>query len=293
MRTLRSWQLEFTALAAIWASSFMFNQADRRALAARCGWRSAGQPRALTLLAIALAKRQSLRFKQATVGRTLAVVAVLFKRRPVHPVRLRRAPRLLDRRGLWNATTPLWTLIGVSLALRGERPNGAARAGLALGFVGALLILMPWRALGSGRLDGELACAAAAACYGAGFTYIPPPESPAGRRGAIAFVCGAADDRNRDARRAPAGQLLTAVDARASRIAGVLSTRDPRERPRLPAQLRHPRAGPARRIASTVTYVSPLFSTVLGILALGETLSWIRAARRRRSARRASRSPQA
>jgi drug/metabolite transporter (DMT)-like permease len=74
--------------------------------------------------------------------------------------------------GLLNATTPLWTAL-IAMAVRLERDVTPTRvAGLAIGFVGALVIFEPWR-LGSQVLSwGGLACLVAAACYGVSYVYM-------------------------------------------------------------------------------------------------------------------------
>jgi drug/metabolite transporter (DMT)-like permease len=73
--------------------------------------------------------------------------------------------------GVLNATTPLWAL-GVGLALGTERQRNPARfAGLALGFVGVLLIFAPWQKAGLASW-GALACLAAAASYAVAYTYV-------------------------------------------------------------------------------------------------------------------------
>ena len=74
--------------------------------------------------------------------------------------------------GLLNATTPLWTAL-IAMAVRLERDVTPMKvAGLAVGFLGALVIFEPWR-LGSQVLSwGGLACLVAAACYGVSFVYM-------------------------------------------------------------------------------------------------------------------------
>jgi drug/metabolite transporter (DMT)-like permease len=181
MRTLRSWQLEFTALAAIWGSSFMFIKLIGERwppLWVAFGRVSLG---ALTLLTIAATRRQWLRF-DARLWRDVAIIAVLFNAAPftLFAYGERHVSSIVA--GLWNATTPLWTLVGVMSVLPGER-------------------------LGAGRITGVLSLGV----LGSGIAYL------------LNF------------------DILT-------------------------------RAGAT--IASTVTYVVPLFATALGIIVLGESLSW-------------------
>ncbi|HEU4422410.1 MAG TPA: DMT family transporter [Pilimelia sp.] len=73
--------------------------------------------------------------------------------------------------GVFNATTPLWSLL-IGLAVGTERGLRPARLiGLLLGFAGVLLIFAPWH--GSGLLGwGAVALLGAAASYAAAFAYM-------------------------------------------------------------------------------------------------------------------------
>lgn len=74
--------------------------------------------------------------------------------------------------GILNGTTPLFTLGVAVLALRSERLSPHRVAGLLLGFAGVVVVVGPWRADGgSNAISGQLACLAAAACYGVAFVY--------------------------------------------------------------------------------------------------------------------------
>ncbi|WP_309115176.1 DMT family transporter [Saccharothrix sp.] len=73
--------------------------------------------------------------------------------------------------GVLNATTPLWAL-AIGLALGFEKQRNAARLiGLVLGFAGTLLIFAPWQKAGLASW-GALACLAAAASYAVAYTYV-------------------------------------------------------------------------------------------------------------------------
>lgn len=74
--------------------------------------------------------------------------------------------------GILNGTTPLFTLVAALLALREERLSPARVGGLLLGFVGVVVVVGPWNGDGDANaLSGQIACLAAAACYGFGFVY--------------------------------------------------------------------------------------------------------------------------
>jgi drug/metabolite transporter (DMT)-like permease len=74
--------------------------------------------------------------------------------------------------GVLNATTPLWTVLVAVLAGQERNLTSTRVVGLAVGFVGALVIFQPWTLDGGDNLGGQLACLAAAASYGVSYVYI-------------------------------------------------------------------------------------------------------------------------
>jgi drug/metabolite transporter (DMT)-like permease len=76
-----------------------------------------------------------------------------------------------SRAGVLNATTPLCTLIAAILFLPQERPTPNRVAGLLVGFAGVVVVIGPWTDSGTGAVSGQLACLGAAALYGLGFAY--------------------------------------------------------------------------------------------------------------------------
>jgi drug/metabolite transporter (DMT)-like permease len=174
--------------------------------------------------------------------------------------------------GIWNATTPLLVLVVATFMLPEERPTGRRVAGLIAGFGGVLVVLGPWRSVGGGELAGQLMCLGAAACYGIAFPYT--------RR----FVAGRPDS----GMALSAGQLVwssiqlgvvtaligsapshLSLDPVLAMLAlGVLGTGFAYILNYAIVRL----AGATT--ASTVTYLVPIVSTALGILVLGERLSW-------------------
>lgn len=72
--------------------------------------------------------------------------------------------------GVINATTPLWAMAAALLWRIERRPNLAKLSGLLLGFAGVLVIFAPWQA--DGLLSwGAAACLGAAVSYGFIFVY--------------------------------------------------------------------------------------------------------------------------
>ena len=73
--------------------------------------------------------------------------------------------------GVINATTPLWTVL-IATAARTEGPLTPRRAlGVALGFVGVLVLFEPWNATTGAEIGGVVACIGAAASYGLAYVY--------------------------------------------------------------------------------------------------------------------------
>ncbi|MCX2947071.1 DMT family transporter [Lentzea sp. NEAU-D7] len=81
--------------------------------------------------------------------------------------------------GVLIGATPLLTLALATAALPTERATSRKAIGLALGFVGVVLLIGPWHeSLGS--LSGRLACFGAAVSYAIGFVYVRKYLSPLG-----------------------------------------------------------------------------------------------------------------
>lgn len=265
-----SWQPRFAVLAAIWGSSFLLIKVSDESFTpvqvafGRVVFGTAA------LLAISAWRRERLGFR----GREwlhLAVVAALFNSLPFVCFAWGETRTSSVLAGIWNATTPLWTLPFALLLVREERPGRGASVSVALGFAGVLTVLGPWRGAGGGALLGNLACVAGAACYGLGFAYsrrhLTGGHSPIAlatgqllcatvELGAVTLPLGA-QPGHVELRSLGA---VAALGALGTGVAYVLNY----------AVIRS--AGIT--VASTVTYVVPIFSTVLGVAALSEPLRW-------------------
>ena len=271
-RTSRApWQARFALLAAIWGCSFLFIKVGDEALAplqVALGRMIVGS---LTLLLVLVVRGERLPRTLRLWGH-LAVAGLVSNALPfsLYAYGETRVTSVLA--GIWNATTPLVTLLVVLLALPEERPSRERIAGLLLGFAGAGVVLGVWRGIGSQELLGNLACFGAAACYGIGFPYARRhlagrPES-AIALSAAQLLCGTAELAivTPFFTSAPAllplrvvGSIL-ALGALGTGAAYVLNYGLLRE--------------VGATATSTVTYVIPLFATVVGVLVLGEPLTW-------------------
>lgn len=175
--------------------------------------------------------------------------------------------------GSLNATTPLFTL-AIARATGTERRMGPARTvGLVVGFAGAVVALAPW---GTGVLThlgaGQLACLLASASYGISYVYMRrfltgrgfPALALAASQLTAATVLLAVT--------APvtARQPVTLTVAVTGSVLalGLLGTGA--------AYVLNYRliADEGPTAASTVTYLLPVVALTLGIVVLGEAISW-------------------
>jgi drug/metabolite transporter (DMT)-like permease len=262
---------QYIALAVTWGASFLFIKIGLEGL-------SPGQvvlgrvvTGAVTLAAISLARRSRLPRDLATWAH-LAVLAVLMCDAPFLLIAWaeQRIPSSLA--SIYNAATPLMTVIWGLAVLPGERPTRARLAGLATGFAGVVLVLAPWHSGGHRQLLAQLACLAATVCYGAAFAYLRRHVSSRGvaalpaatiqvSLAAVIALAFAPWIATAPARMSPAvaGSVL-ALGAAGTGIAYVWNTA-------IVAAW-----GPA--IASTVTYLVPVAGMILGVLVLSEPLTW-------------------
>ena len=270
-RASKAWQVQFVALAAIWGSSFLFIKVlDEHwpALWVAFGRIALG---AATLALLAAARRERLPADRRLWLHS-AVAAIMFNAVPWTLFAYGEQHTSSIVAGLWNATTPLWVLIVSLVVFDEERPTRQRVVGLVVGFVGVAILLGPWRGLGGGQLVGHVCCAAAALCYGFGFPYTRRHLAGRADSGVVLAACQLICATVILApalpfARAPTihigmdglGSLL-ALGALGSGLAFALNYAIVRAR--------------GAALASTVTYLIPVFSTVLGAAVLGETLHW-------------------
>ncbi|HEV2981981.1 MAG TPA: DMT family transporter [Solirubrobacteraceae bacterium] len=265
------WLERYVLLSAIWGTSFLFIKVADRQLAPLQVVLARVALGAATVLVVLLMRRERLPTGKRTWGH-LAFLAVVSNAVPFSLIAYGEQHISSVLAGLWNATTPLFTLLIAVVVLPDERPTPRRLGGLLLGFVGVAIVLGPWSGLGGPSLEGSLAVAGASACYGLSFVYIRRFVSaqPDTRVSLVAgqLICGTAIMIVATALfTSPPAHLgaeavlsVVALGALGTGVAYVLnySIVD--------------RAGAT--IASTVTYLIPLFATACGVAILGEGLSW-------------------
>ena len=159
--------LQFGALPVIWGSSFLFIKVGLDGLSPlQIAW-TRSVLGGTTLLLIALATRQ--RWPRGRVWLAMIPPSMLLTVFPFFLINYGGQFITSGLMSIYNATTPLWTLLIAIAALPQERPTGRKYVALALGFVGVLVLLSPWAITGSNTLLGQLSSIGAAACYGGGY----------------------------------------------------------------------------------------------------------------------------
>ena len=265
------WQAWFVLLALMWGCSFWWIKLGLTFLApaqVAFGRTALG---AAALVAILLVSRGRLPRSRRTWW-DLLVVGLLMNAIPATLFAYGETQVSSVLAGIINATTPLATLTVVLLAYREEQVTRERIAGLGVGFVGVLLVIGVWQGLGSSDLLGIAAILGAVTCYGLGYPYTRRhlaslPEGPIAMAtgqvvlGALVLLPFALVTTGPGTTPAPDALLgMLGLGVFGSGIAYVLSYRVV--------------AVAGATTASTVTYLTPIVAVAVGMLFLGETLTW-------------------
>jgi len=273
---VRGWLAPYLLLTLVWGASFLFIEVGLEVL-------SPGQVALARVLLGAVALVAVLAISRTGLPTTwelwkhLAVVGLTFNAIPFVLFAWAQTHISSILAGIWNATTPLWTVVMGLAIFHAVRPTRRVVGGLVLGFLGVVVVLGPWTLLDpqldSGFVVGTVACLTATAGYGFAATYTgkyltghsvrSPAQYPAAQllvaTGALALVVVPQGD--------PPVSLPPNV-VLAMTALGVLGTG-------LAYVLLYRVVALAGAVtATTVTYLIPVVSTTLGIVVLGETLTW-------------------
>jgi drug/metabolite transporter (DMT)-like permease len=271
---LRSWLPGYVLLALIWGSSFLLIKVGIRELHplhVTLGRVVAG---ALAVLALVLVTRTRLP-RDPRVWAHLAFVGAVGVAIPftLFGYGEQRVSSVLA--GIWNATTPLVALPVATLVFRTERMTRRRATGILVGFAGVLVVLGVWHGIGGVQLTGQLMCLGAAACYGIAIPY---------QRRFLGGLAGSG-------LAVPAGQLITATilllvvtplvagappalsALSGDVVASVLVLGAVGTGLAFVLNFRVIRMAGATTSAS-VTYLMPIVATVIGLVGLGEHISW-------------------
>lgn len=271
MPTSRSWLPGFIALGIVWGSSFLFIEWALQAFTPVGVAFLRGALGSLSLLAFAAVLRVELPRKLIEWFH-ISVVAILLNAAPGFFFAFGQQYVTSVMAGILNATTPLMTLLVMTVIFRSEKVNLNQLVGLAIGFIGVALVSGVIHGLGENKVVGVAALLGATFCYGLSFPYARRFVTPlrySNTSLATAQVTASAVIL------LPFALIGGVVSAPLSAtpvigvvLLGVLGTGF--------AYIWNYRnmklAGSA--IASSVTYVTPVVAAVLGVAFLGEHLSW-------------------
>ena len=266
-----TWPFRFVLLAIAWGSTFLFIKIGDEALAPLQVSFGRVLIGTATLYAIMAVRAERLPRGRGVWAR-LTIAAILLN---VAPFTLfaygeRHVSSVLA--GIWNATVPLFTFPVALLALVDEHATPRRLAGLAIGFMGVLIVLGIWRGVGATSLEGNLLCLGAAASYGLGFPYARRylarrSEGPLALATAQ-LICATAILAVLSLLFSPAPHVVAAKHILSILALGVVGTG-------LTFLLNYSLIREiGATVTSTVAYVMPIVSTVLGVVALGEPLLW-------------------
>ena len=266
-----SWISLYIALGTVWGCSFIFIKLGLEFLTpigVAFGRVSLG---AITLLLWAQIKRISLP-KSPIIWFHLWIVALLLNVIPGYLFAIAETEVTSILAGIINAVTPLMTLLAIMIVFREEKPKLYQVVGLLTGFLGVLTVLGAWQGLGENPPGAVIALLCAVACYGISFPYsrkfVLPVKLQAESLAAAQLTMGAVtlfpvfliDGIPKNGY--PIGPVIAmlTLGVVGSGFAYIWNFKI------LEA------AGSA--IASTVTYVTPVVAVIVGIIFLGEGVTW-------------------
>ncbi len=263
--------LQFLGMAVVWGSSFFFIKIALEGVSfSQVVWARLVLG-GLTLGIVVLVTRQRLP-REGVVWLHFTVIALLNCVIPHLAFSWAEQYVSSGLASIYNAVTPIMTVILATLAFRVEKLGGGKVFGVVLGILGVIVIIGPWKGMLGGDLFGQLACLIAALSYGVSYGYVRKFLSHRPIPGAtFAFVnigiAGAIMLALTPLVAWQPVQLDPAIVASLLAL-GVLGTGFA-----YIWNINVLRAwGPTT--ASTVTYLIPVVGVLLGVLVLGEKFSW-------------------
>lgn len=267
----KRWLPGFIALGVIWGSSFLFIKVGLESLTpvGVAFWR--GVFGGITLLFLCVISKTGLPRKIKEWGH-LTVVAFLLNSAPGFLFAYGETKVSSVLAGLLNATTPIMTMIVVLIAFRDQKITRDQIAGLVVGFAGICLIAGIFDGVYIHNWSGVGALLLATFCYGIAFPYsrryISPLAYSSTALAAAQVTCSVLILSPVAFFSGTSHGPWTTKSLMAMLILGALGTGVAYILNFSNVKL----AGSA--IASTVTYITPVVATILGIGFLGETFKF-------------------
>ena len=265
------WRLRFGVLALVWGFSFLLIKVGTQAYAplqVTLGRMVFG---AAVLLAVLAVKRERLP-RGARMWGHLTVSAFFLNALPFSLFAYAELTISSSLAGICNATTPLFGMALSLLALSEDRPTRRRVAGLAVGFLGVLVVLGAWRGFSGQDPAGTAMALGAAASYAVGWLYVRrtlanSPHSSLSMSGGQ-LLLGAAQLAVVTALFTSVPTSFPAVPLLAVVALGAVGTG-------LAFLIQYglvAEVGPTT--GQMVTYFIPVIATVAGVTVLGEPLAW-------------------
>lgn len=264
--------VQFTLTGIIWGSSFLFMKVALEGISpGQVAW-SRLILGALTLGIFVLLRRDTLP-RDLKVWAHMTVLALTFCVAPFLLFSWAQQHVTSGLASIYNATTPIMTAIMAGLLFRVEKLKAVQIAGVLVGILGVMVIIAPWQGLDlTQSLVAQLAILGATACYGFSLAYMRKFVSNTGMSALVFSFLNIGIAAVIMLALTPAVALtpvrLDPWIIGSVLLLGCLGTGV--------AYIWNQNAlrawGPTR--ASTVTYITPVVGVALGIIVLGEALSW-------------------
>ena len=164
------WLPGFLALGVIWGASFLFIKWSLISFSAIGVAFLRGAIGGLTLLIYCAITGTKLPHRWREIGH-IAVVAILLNAIPGYLFAVGETHVSSVMAGLLNATTPLMTVLVITIGFREQRININQGLGVVIGFLGILLVIGVFNGLSNNSWQGILELLAATLCYGISFPY--------------------------------------------------------------------------------------------------------------------------
>ena len=267
----KSWVPAYIALGIAWGCSFIFIKQGLHFLTpfgvafGRCFFG------AITLLVIVRVRGLKLPSEKSTWFK-LWIVALLLNVFPGVLFAYAEVKVTSILAGIINAATPLTTLIVILFLFRDDKPKNYQLLGLLFGALGVATVLGIWKGIGHNSLIGVLALFAAVTCYGFSFPFTRKYVLPLGLRPDVMATTqitlasitllplflynGISHDHFT---LIPILSML-ALGAVGTGVAYIWNFQII--------------AAAGSSIASTVTYLTPLVAVIVGVIFLGEGITW-------------------
>jgi drug/metabolite transporter (DMT)-like permease len=267
-----SWLSGFIALGITWGSSFLFIKWGLLTLTSIGVAFLRGVIGGITLLVFCLVTKVKLPNK-AVEWFHIAVVALFLNALPGYLFAYGETHVTSVMAGLLNATTPLMTVLVISIGFKEQKINVNQGIGVMLGFLGILLVSGAIHGLSNNDWHGAVALLLATLCYGVSFPYskrfVSVLDYSSASLAASQVSCSAVllapfaliggITHSHWTSKAIWGMLI--LGAVGTGFAYIWNFRNVRL------------AGSA--VASTVTYITPVVATILGIWLLKEPIKFM------------------